>query len=205
MIRYLLPAILTVTQAEAVNLIVNGQFEDPFTSVAPVTSYASIPGWSPLGSAVGVSVAPENPGIGNWPTMGQGGSGQFVDIGNASGTGIAQTITVPVGFGPMLISWYDATLSTGVDFSTYNVRLLDSSNGIVASGGFLTNSDSWALKTLMPGGLPAAGSYTLEFEPTSGAFQKDTLIDNVSVVPEPSSSLLVGIALGLCLLRRNRR
>lgn len=206
----LLPAIilLSIARMHAANLIVNGHFEAPDAADGTLSSYSSIPGWDPYGVATGVYVISGDAGISDWPSAGQGGSEQFVDIGNAPDTGIMQTIPVPSGFGSAFISWYDATLGVTpgsvLEYSTYTVRLRDSLGEMVGSQGFSTNTDAWALKSLFLPGSLEAGNYTLEFVATTGAFQKDTLIDNVIFVPEPSAATLAALASGLVMFRRRR-
>ncbi len=196
--------------ASAANVIVNGSFENPANPTDnSLESHSSIPGWTPAGSAASLYVVRGNGGVAaDWPTSGQDGE-QFIDIGNMPTTGIQQTITIPPAFPNPTLTWFDATLGitpgTVFEFSTYSVIFSDSLDMTVATEGFSTNTDVWAAKSL---DLPLAllpGTYTLAFIPTSGFTQKDTLIDNVSLVPEPSTLAFLLLATIPLLKRRVHR
>ena len=194
----------TIAHIQAANLVVNGHFDNPLQESGTIGTHPTIPGWSPRGAATAVYVVGEQPPINSWPMTGQGGTGQFVDIGNNAGTGISQAITVPVGFGVAFLSWYDATSTANGQPSTYIVRLLDSMNAVVKSGSYSTSLASWSERSLVGIGALSAGNYTLEFEPTSGFGQNDTLIDNVRMIPETSAAALLCMGGATALLRRRR-
>ena len=208
MFRFLILAVVSST-ASAANLIVNGSFEIPVTTTPnTLQSFPTIPGWTPAGSATSIYVINGDIGVFDWPSSGQLGQ-QFADIGNASSTGIQQTISVPSGFFNPTLTWYDATLGitpgSVIEFSSYSVTVADSLSGMVATSTYATNSDAWAVKSLALPSFLAPGNYTLTFEPSSGVGQKDTLIDNVVLVPEPSSITLLLLAALPLLTCRSRR
>jgi hypothetical protein len=133
---------------------------------------------------------------------------QFVDIGNAVGTSLSQTVSVGTG-GNYVLSWYDNTgESGGVTGSPYLMTLLDSSGDTVISQSFnaYTGSLTWQPKSLDI--LLSPGNYDLTFFAEGVPQGLDTLLDNVSLslavspVPEPSSLALIGAGLlGLVTLR----
>jgi hypothetical protein len=203
----LLFAVFALTPLHAANVIVNGHFEDTTQASGTIGPHPSIPGWSPLGTATAVYLVGTSPPVPSWPTTGQGGSGQFIDIGNTQSTGgIVQTVTIPIGFNLPELSWYDATSDINISplSSSYNVRLRNASNLIVTSGSFSTTVKTWTPRTLTGFGPLPTGIYTLEFEPNTGVGLKDTLIDNVQLVPEPSISVLVAVLYLGGVFRRRR-
>ena len=197
-----------ISPSTAANVLVNGEFEDPvFVLNGSFQSFASIPGWDPFGSAVAVYLSKPGHGIGSWPNGGAEGSSQFADVGNAPNTGIQQTFTLGSELVAPTLSWFDATsdrVASGlITVSSYVVTLRNGSDQVLVSQSYGTDTNVWTQRSLP--GIPTlvAGTYTLSFEATSGERQKDLLLDSVSLIPEPGSTLLLG--LGSALLLRRRR
>lgn len=201
----LLLVLAAVLPAGAANLIVNGSFETPLVgSSSALANFPTITGWTPVVESA-VYLVSGNAGVGYWPYGGQDGD-QYADFGNEPGTGIQQTVTIPIGFGVPILTWYDATLdiaSGNPQISTYTVSLIDAADQTVASSGFGTDSSTWTQRSLSLPSELAPGQYTLSFIAQTGISQKDTLLDNVSLIPEPSAALLLSLAVP-ALFRRRR-
>ena len=188
------------------SLIVNGSFEEPVFPSG--TDYAYIPGgetmilgWETIHTGVErISLSTYGVGFGS----AQDGSVSLdlnTDFG--VGGGIQQEISTEVGK-VYLLSFYQGTYVSHDRDGTSNVTV--SAAGVTDSFSFENHSTTvaWEGKTLT---FTATAVTTLiSFANFDNPATNFSHIDNVSVVPEPSTALLVGIGLvGLGMRRRAGR
>ena len=187
------------------NIVLNGGFELPSI---PANSIENVTPTDWTGFSTIFNGTYIEPGS-TWPSPEEGN--QFVDIGNAVGTSLSQTISITTG-GSYVLSWYDNTGEFGgVTGSPYLMKVLDSSLDTVISQSLnaYTGSLNWQMRSLDM--VLSPGSYDLAFFPEGVPQGLDTLLDNVSLtaaVPEPSTwaMLLLGFAgLGFAACRRTSR
>jgi hypothetical protein len=175
--------------------VLNGSFESPTVptntlSPTPATSWqmSGLHAWTIhglYGTASSLYPLPED---------GQ----QYAAVGNASTLSQAFTVGNP---GTFALSWFDSTEYNGAgQFSPYSVIVFASGGSTVASANFDANASGLRVWTPRSFGFTLApGSYTLTFQGNAGVFAELSLIDNVSLVPEPSTLCLV-FAAGVMLI-----
>jgi hypothetical protein len=200
---------LTIAASFTAHAITNGSFENP--AIADGTLQAIAPNdwiggrWIFNPNASGGITGEPNA----WPSAQDGA--QYENLGNSATTPLLQAFEINTASLFECI-WYDST-AIGYDStwtSPYTVTIRDSLNQTVftqtydayngGSAPWIRNSFSQVL---------APDSYSLTFSSLSDSSSLDALIDNVSaltsIVPEPSSALLVLSAATFCLGRRTRR
>ena len=173
--------------AKAQNLILNGSFESPFV---PVNTQSPTPPTSWLASGAYESII--NGDYSSLYPLPQHGQ-QYATVGNSSSLSQAFTIGSP---GIYVLTWFDSTEFNGPgQFSPYSVAVTGSVGNTVASANFEANALGlrlWAPRSIQFALVP--DTYTLRFDGHAGVFAERSLIDNVSIVPEPSSLALVLVA-----------
>ena len=187
------------------SLIVNGSFENPpFPSG---TDYAYIPGgetsisgWETIHTGVERIALSTYGGGSGYGSAHDGLVSLDLNTDNGVGGGIQQSVATDVGV------VYSVTFWQG----TYNTQGRDGTSNVIASAGATTESFffenhnptiAWAEKTLT---FAATSTTTLiSFENFDGWSENFSHIDNVSMIPEPSTALLVGLGLvGIAARRR---
>jgi len=178
--------------AHAQNQILNGSFESP--SIPANTVSVSTPAsWLGNSFIVNGDYSPGYP----LPQVGQ----QYVGLGNSSFVSQAFTIGSP---GTYVLSWYDSTEYNFPNFSPYSVTVTDSLANTVASANL--DADAHALRLWTQRSIAmtlAPDTYTLRFQGNVAMFGESSLIDNVSLVPEPTTLSLLFVA-GLMLIGQRR-
>lgn len=187
---------LVLSGQASAQLVANGSFE--------------LPGIPPDNFAIGVNATgwsgPPvlfNGTVSGWPAPQHGT--QYADIGNQGVGGRTEQVVSISVLGNYVLSWYDNTAYGATGPSTYRVAILDSADGIVASGDFSAFNDGsgvWQGRSL--GGTLEAGSYTIQYESIPGGAGWDVLIDNVSLIPELEEYSLMSV-LGLLVFAGYRR
>lgn len=186
--------------ANAQNLLLNGSFESP--SVPTNIISATIPtSWSGSGPLLGMI----HGAYGTlYPPLPQDGQ-QYVALGNSSSLSQVFTISSPGNF---TLSWFDSSEFNGPgQFSPYQVIVTNSIGNTVMNASFDANASGFGVWTPHSIGLAlAADTYTLSFYGNAGFFAERSLLDNVSLVPEPSSiSVVLAAGLTAAGFRKLRR
>ncbi len=191
--------------AYAQNLILNESFESP-TIAANSTLQTTPDSW--LGDSQPVIVNGEiSPGY-SLPQDGQ----QFVSLGHFPGlpqaASLSQAFTV-ISSGSYVLNWFDSSEFNGpANSAPYTVIVTDSVAGNVVSENYDSNATTlrvWTQRSISLALTP--DTYTLHFISNQAPSGEGTLIDNVSVsldIPEPSTLLLLGLAMAGALVLRQR-
>ena len=212
-----------MTPASGVNVLLNGDFESSTSSTTPGSGFSTELGTiNYAGPGGGGSNSIVGRGVNNW---GQVGSRVFyvADPSNHLGEGSANNLALldgnPAG-GTDQITQAGISLTVGqavtlelTSFAldgdnTMFASLFDGTNTIDLLGAGVTIISTDNATQIVNGGshvVPATGVYTLTIWMDQTAGNNHGFIDNVSLdaVPEPSSTLLLGLAcLGLTLRRR---
>ncbi len=195
--------VLLAAQTHAQNVILNGSFESPSI---PANSILQATPDSWLGDSQPVIVNGDiSPGY-PLPQDGQ----QFVSLGHFPGlpqaASLSQAFTV-ISPGNYILSWFDSSEFNGPAASApYTVIVTDSVAGNVVSENY--DSNATTLRAWTPRSIALTldpDTYTLRFVSNQAPSGESTLIDNVILyVPEPSTLLLVSLAMAGALFRRGR-
>lgn len=213
MIKILRLAALIVGVAPAIasaNLVTNGSFEQPsFVGPSTFVLFTSIPGWTPVGVSV-LDITREQPGL---PASdGTQLSDLSVDEGYGRGI-ISDSIALTLGqqyhFSFDLASYIDGTTqyNSSVDWS-----FLSSGNTSVFSGTATNSSSGQTWSNFSYDWVATTSNIQLQFLTRnpglqSGDYNKNSLLDNVSLtaVPVPASLWLLGSGLvGLFGLKKRK-
>jgi hypothetical protein len=190
-----LAAFVFVAPAHAQNLLLNGSFETPIISA---NSSLLTPPTSWEGNAFIVNGDFST----RWP-LAQHGQ-QYAGLGNPSAS-LSQAFTVGRA-GNYVLRWYDSTEFNGPgNTSPYTVSVTDGSTTTVASVSL--DANALALREWTQRSLPltlAQGDYTVRFQGQVPMNGPPSLLDNVSLVPEPPTFVLLLTMFGLIFMRQMR-
>lgn len=201
---------LTALEARGVNLLVNGSFESPPVAPASNNFPATIPGWQTNDTSFEVW----GTGFNGVPSF---DGNQFIEL-NAFIAGTVTQSVAGIGLGAQVGFELAHRGRAGVD--TMNITLTDLGANNVPGGG----DDTVLFTKNYSDGITAWGFYDQTTEPpilalgnpiqyaatavvfASGNPAVGNFLDaaSLSVVPEPTSSVLLGAG-GLMLLRRRRK
>jgi hypothetical protein len=214
-------AALLVVQAQAQNLLVNGSFENIAPATSKVSSgFGAIPGWTgPAASDTGVDV------LGGVKAPGAEDGVNAAYFHNQDGyaeqtaaTTIQSGLSYDLRFWTMNIDTYNATWSgAGQGDITVEVYYGNDANNIVTRDynlGLSSNGNTpgtWVLNdlALAPGDIPGAAigqNIGIKISNTStGVAGSWIYVDNVTLVPEPTTCALLGFGTLATVLGLRRR
>lgn len=192
LVTFLTASVFVALPAHAQNLLLNGSFESPSipaNSVLQTTPDSWLGGNQPT-----IINGDYSPGI-PLPQDGQ----QYVSLGHypsePQAGSLSQVFTISSP-GTYVLNWYDSTEFNFPNFSPYSVTVTDSLANTVASANLDADAHTLRLWTQRSIAMTLApDTYTLRFQGLVAASGEGSLIDNVSLVPEPSTVLLAVIAL----------
>lgn len=191
--------IASLGSAHAVNLVVDGGFEDVKQAPGTWSVYSSINGWSSSGAGIEV-----RDGVAGNAFEGS----NYVELDSNSNSAMAQTIKTVAGSLYTLSFEYSAREGVAAASNPISVAWNGNLLGTAALDGIGQHGNVWHLYSFS---VLGTGSDVLQFAATGTSDSVGGSLDAVSVsaVPEPSTAVLMvgGLAvIGLSLgRRRNRR
>jgi hypothetical protein len=216
-----------IVPAQAVNLVVNGGFEQPTNpaNIIPGTNslpgwavYSSIPGWTTV-SGQGIEIQLNGTGGSTPPRLnidGTDGGSYKVELDahpnnppGSSNSTMQQVLNL--GKGKYELSfWYRPRVTlAGTNTNTILYSLLNGSDANILSGNNVVSYDRGGWREISKiFHVATPGSFKLRFAASGTADTSGGFIDNVSVsaVPVPPAALLLGGGmLGLVYLSRRRK
>jgi hypothetical protein len=213
--------------AHAVNLVINGGFEQPTdpANIIPGTNslpgwavYGSVPGWTTV-SGQGIEIQLNGTGGSSPPRLnidGTEGGSYKVELDahpnnppGSSNSTMQQVLNLGKGKYELSFWYRPRVILAGTNTNTILYSMLNGSDANILPGNTVVSYDSGGWREISKiFHVATPGSFKLRFAASGNADTSGGFIDNVSVsaVPVPPASLLlVGGLLGLSYLSRRRK